>query len=152
MGSIGEGLTQTQQQQQKHRKTPQEFLGDNAALVNLDQLVSNQNTQGTRSGAPVCNFIYRSYSIKSHPSLITHTPPVWVHIYMFILGLFSIMKKYSLCTMKCFYILTADSMSDCISICRWCRYPRNLSSLTHFVTQYICWIRPDVRIHRFYFI
>ncbi|XP_033754489.1 epsin-2-like isoform X1 [Pecten maximus] len=45
MGGMNDGLTNVQQQQQKHRKTPQEFLGDNASLVNLDQLVASENTQ-----------------------------------------------------------------------------------------------------------
>ncbi|XP_076073064.1 epsin-2-like isoform X1 [Mytilus galloprovincialis] len=36
-----------QQEQQKHRKTPQEFLGDNANLVNLDQLVTTSTKQAT---------------------------------------------------------------------------------------------------------
>ncbi|XP_060063337.1 epsin-2-like [Ylistrum balloti] len=45
MGGMSDGLTNVQQQQQKHRKTPQEFLGDNASLVNLDQLVATENTQ-----------------------------------------------------------------------------------------------------------
>lgn len=40
-------LPTTQQQQQKHRKTPQEFLGDNANLVNLDQLVTTNSKQAT---------------------------------------------------------------------------------------------------------
>ncbi|OWF40364.1 Epsin-1 [Mizuhopecten yessoensis] len=45
MSGMSDGLTTAQQQQQKHRKTPQEFLGDNASLVNLDQLVTTENTQ-----------------------------------------------------------------------------------------------------------
>ncbi|XP_069122939.1 epsin-2-like isoform X2 [Argopecten irradians] len=45
MSGMSDGLTNVQQQQQKHRKTPQEFLGDNASLVNLDQLVATENTQ-----------------------------------------------------------------------------------------------------------
>ncbi|XP_052070009.1 epsin-2-like isoform X2 [Mytilus californianus] len=39
--------TLQQQEQQKHRKTPQEFLGDNANLVNLDQLVTTSTKQAT---------------------------------------------------------------------------------------------------------
>ena len=46
LGDMQNNLPITQQQQQKHRKTPQEFLGDNANLVNLDQLVATTNKQG----------------------------------------------------------------------------------------------------------
>lgn len=45
MNGINDALPDKQQQQLKHRKTPQDFLGENAALVNLDQLVpKNTNT------------------------------------------------------------------------------------------------------------
>ncbi|CAG2186368.1 EPN [Mytilus edulis] len=41
-----------QQEQQKHRKTPQEFLGDNASLVNLDQLVTTSTKQAPATSNP----------------------------------------------------------------------------------------------------
>ncbi|KAK3091727.1 hypothetical protein FSP39_022206 [Pinctada imbricata] len=44
MDGMNKNLPSTQQQQQPHRKTPQDFLGENANLVNLDQLVSKDTT------------------------------------------------------------------------------------------------------------
>ena len=44
MGGMNNSLPSKQQQEQPHRKTPQDFLGENANLVNLDQLVSNDTT------------------------------------------------------------------------------------------------------------
>lgn len=41
-----QSLESSKQQEQKHRKTPQEFLGDNANLVNLDQLVTTSTKKG----------------------------------------------------------------------------------------------------------
>lgn len=43
---MNQGLPPTQQQQLNHRKTPEQFLGDNAGLVNLDQLVTNKSSTG----------------------------------------------------------------------------------------------------------
>ncbi|XP_062575834.1 epsin-2-like isoform X1 [Saccostrea cucullata] len=44
MGNMEQSLPTEQQQQQKHRKTPQDFLGENANLVNLDQLVTKDES------------------------------------------------------------------------------------------------------------
>ena len=46
MDGMQQSLESSKQQEQKHRKTPQEFLGDNANLVNLDQLVTTSTKKG----------------------------------------------------------------------------------------------------------
>lgn len=43
---MNKSLPSEQQQQLKHRKTPQDFLGENANLVNLDQLVTKKESAG----------------------------------------------------------------------------------------------------------
>lgn len=47
MDGMQQSLESSKQQEQKHRKTPQEFLGDNANLVNLDQLVTTSTKKAT---------------------------------------------------------------------------------------------------------
>jgi hypothetical protein len=47
LSSMDNSLPTEQEQQQKHRKTPQDFLGENANLVNLDQLVTKDESAGT---------------------------------------------------------------------------------------------------------
>ncbi|XP_048758203.1 epsin-2-like isoform X4 [Ostrea edulis] len=46
LSNVEESLSTEQEQQQKHRKTPQDFLGENANLVNLDQLVTKDESAG----------------------------------------------------------------------------------------------------------
>lgn len=46
LDNMNKSLPSEQQQQLKHRKTPQDFLGENANLVNLDQLVTKNESAG----------------------------------------------------------------------------------------------------------
>ena len=47
LNNMNKSLPAEQQRQQKDRKTPQDFLGENANLVNLDQLVTKSESAGT---------------------------------------------------------------------------------------------------------
>ncbi|XP_022315431.1 epsin-2-like isoform X2 [Crassostrea virginica] len=46
LNNMNKSLPAEQQRQQKDRKTPQDFLGENANLVNLDQLVTKSESAG----------------------------------------------------------------------------------------------------------
>lgn len=72
LGDMQNNLPTTQQQQQKHRKTPQEFLGDNANLVNLDQLVATNNKQATNPfEAPTASNPFAAQLSSQQPARMT---------------------------------------------------------------------------------
>ena len=82
LNNMNKSLPAEQQRQQKDRKTPQDFLGENANLVNLDQLVTKSESAGTP--------IFSSPELKAQVSFsvldssLVHCPVLSLTFYIFV--------------------------------------------------------------------